>query len=157
MAQEHSLRKNQRGAALVIALLIMVAATVLAICLNFTSTTEVAISGNQRSYSEAFYDADGGLEFIKSHFLNNFSLFPSNVGDDRSMQNLGLGQEVFPVRIDINQTRIKLARSGSPPKGLGISAQYFKGNYYRVDSVVTDSGNVPQVQLEEEFALISPK
>ena len=148
---------SERGAVLVIALLVMIAATVIALCVNFTSTTEVAISGNQRLYNDAFYNADGGLDFIKSYFLDNFDLFPETVGQDQSMTDLGLSQAVFTVNIDPGQTRIKLARAGSPPKGMGISAQYFKGNYYRVDSVVTGRENNPQVRLEEEFALISPK
>ncbi|NIO04400.1 MAG: hypothetical protein GTN74_07215, partial [Proteobacteria bacterium] len=37
---------NQKGTALVIALLVMVTATVIAVAANFTATTEVAISGN---------------------------------------------------------------------------------------------------------------
>lgn len=147
---------NQRGAALVIALLVMVTATVVALAANFTSTTEVAISGNQRRYTTDFFIADGGLELVKSYFLDNFA-FPSTVGSQKNVGqdliNEGLNNAPFiSLGVDLTQTTVTKIFEGNPPKGRGISAQYFKGNYYRSRSVVPSS-----LVLEEEFCLISPK
>ncbi len=144
---------NQKGTALVIALLVMVTATVVAICANFTSTTELAISGNQRRYSTDFFMADGGLELIKSYFLDNFA-FPSNVGNTTTIDTLPAeGQEPFQnLGLSLSETQLTKVFEGNPPRGSGVSAQYFRGNYYRGRSEVPNS-----VSLEEEFCLISPK
>lgn len=159
---------NQKGAALVIALLVMITATVVAICANFTSNTDLAISGNQRRYCEDFFTADGGLELVKSFFLDNY-IFPVDVGDyrfidhpdggepdlanhpsgpfnDAPFDNLGLDQS------DKSQTVVRKVLEGNPPKGSGISAVYFRGNYYRARAVKSAS-----ITLEEEFCLVSPK
>ena len=152
--------RNQRGAALVIALLIMVTATVVALCANFTSTTEITISGNQRRYCESFFKADGGLELIKSYFLDNF-VFPVDVGDSTTAADLDSitgsqgpcsSADFVSLGLDTSQTEVRKVLEGNPPKGRGISAQYFKGNYYRAVSAAPSS-----TDLEEEFCLISPR
>jgi Tfp pilus assembly protein PilX len=147
---------NQKGTALVIALLVMVTATVVAICANFTSTTELAISGNQRRYNADFFRADGGLELVKSYFLDNFA-FPSTVGEEKNVgQDLvDEGHDNTPfvnLGLDLTETTVTKIFEGSPPRGKGISAQYFRGNYYRSRAVMPNS-----IDLEEEFCLISPK
>lgn len=151
---------NQRGTALVIALLVMVTATVVALCANFTSTTEITISGNQRRYCEGFFRADGGLELIKSYFLDNF-VFPVDVGDVTTADDLDsiVGSQgpcssvdFADLGLNTSETEVRKVLEGNPPKGRGISAQYFKGNYYRARSAVPSS-----VDLEEEFCLISPR
>jgi len=155
MSRRIAYLNSQKGAALVIALLIMVTATVVAICANFSSTIEIAISGNQRRYTADFFTADGGLELMKSYYLDNF-IFPSNVGDQVDVVQLdGMGYSSAPfvsLGIDINQSTVRKTREGNPPKGSGISAVHFRGNYYRARSV---GGN--SLQLEEELCLISPK
>ncbi|NIQ39098.1 MAG: hypothetical protein GTN81_10965 [Proteobacteria bacterium] len=156
MSHRFSRFTNQRGTALVIALLVMVTATVVAVAANFTATTEVAISGNQRLYTEDFFVADGGLELVKSYFLDNFC-FPSTVGSERNVSTdlaaLGLDNTPFVnLGLNVTNTKVRKILEGNPPKGKGISAQYFKGNYYRARSVTLNATN-----LEEEFCLISPK
>ncbi|MBW2058347.1 MAG: pilus assembly PilX N-terminal domain-containing protein [Deltaproteobacteria bacterium] len=148
--------RNERGTALVIALLVMITATVVALCANFTSTTELAISGNQRRYTTDFFKADGGLELIKSYFFDNF-IFPSNVGGQSNVGSdlTGAGYDNSPfvnLGLDTTQTTVTKVYEGNPPRGRGISATKFRGNYYRARSVMPNS-----VGLEEEFCLISPK
>jgi Tfp pilus assembly protein PilX len=53
---------NQRGSALVVALLMLVVLTLLGIAAITTSTTEVEISGNEKLSKMAFYGADAGTE-----------------------------------------------------------------------------------------------
>lgn len=147
---------NQKGTALVIALLVMVTATVVAICANFTSTTELAISGNQRRYTRDFFKADGGLELIKSYFFDNF-IFPSAVGGQsdvgQDLINGGYDNSPFVnLGLDTAETTVTEVFEGNPPRGRGISAKNFRGNYYRARSIMPSS-----VGLEEEFCLISPK
>jgi hypothetical protein len=147
---------NQRGTALVIALLVMVTATVIAIGASFTSTTEVAISGNQRQYTEAFFVADGGLELVKSYFLDNYTLFPESIGDQVRLEDVPdtspFSRLGYTLKLDLTESKVTKIREGNPPKGRGISSVHFKGNYYLGKTVASNS-----VDLEEEFCLISPR
>ncbi len=52
--------RNQRGNALVVALLMLVCLTLLGIAALMTSTVELQISGSDRLAKKAFYGADGG-------------------------------------------------------------------------------------------------
>lgn len=160
MSRRYIYLANQKGTALVIALLVMVTATVVAIAANFTSTTDLAISGNQRRYCTDFFTADGGLELVKSYFLDNFC-FPTNVGgyiyidhpDEPDLADLGYDDAPFEtLGIERSETIVTKVFEGNPPKGGGTSVQYFKGNYYRTRAVAPNS-----IELEEEFCLISPK
>ena len=58
---------SEKGAAFVIALLILVVVTVLGLAILITSTTEIKISGNVRAATEALYIAEGGMEAVKSN------------------------------------------------------------------------------------------
>lgn len=53
---------NQRGAALIVGLILLVVVTVLAIAGMNTATTELAIARNDQNYENAFQAAETGLE-----------------------------------------------------------------------------------------------
>jgi len=55
--------QSQQGAALVIAVLILLILTVLGIYAVTTSTLETKIAGNERFLKDAFYAADGGIDY----------------------------------------------------------------------------------------------
>jgi hypothetical protein len=55
-----SLVNNQRGSALIVALLMLVVLTLLGISSTTTSTVELQISGNDKVYKRCFFAADGG-------------------------------------------------------------------------------------------------
>lgn len=57
-----SILQNQHGSALVVALLMLVVLTLLGIAATTTSTIEVQLSGNEKMYKTAFYNADAGAE-----------------------------------------------------------------------------------------------
>jgi len=54
--------RNERGSALVVALLMLVVLTLIGISASTTATFELQISGNDKLYKMAFYQADGGTE-----------------------------------------------------------------------------------------------
>lgn len=54
--------RNERGSALVVALLMLVVLTLIGISASTTTTFELQISGNDKLYKMAFYQADGGTE-----------------------------------------------------------------------------------------------
>jgi len=68
---------NEKGAAFTVALLILVAITVLGLAILITTTTEIKIAGNVKAGTEALYIAEGGMELIKSNLKatagSNFS------------------------------------------------------------------------------------
>jgi len=55
-----SFLNNQRGSALIVALLMLVVLTLLGISSTTTSTVELQISGNDKLYKRSFFAADGG-------------------------------------------------------------------------------------------------
>lgn len=63
--------RNQRGSALVYALLMLVILTILGIAAVTTSTVEVQISGNDKVYKISFYGADGGTNMYSELLEQN--------------------------------------------------------------------------------------
>jgi len=64
------LLQSQSGAALVIALIILVVLTAIALSSSITSITEIKLSGNKRGNTDAFYTADGGVQATVANFAN---------------------------------------------------------------------------------------
>lgn len=75
------LSKDQSGVALVIALILMVALTLIGLASTFSSTYEVKLSGNKRGSTDAFYAADAGAQWAKkdvTNFVDHSIPLPSN-------------------------------------------------------------------------------
>ncbi len=54
--------KNEKGVALIIALIMLLVLTLLGLSAVSTTIHETKIAGNERVYNNAFYAADGGIE-----------------------------------------------------------------------------------------------
>ncbi|MBW2075601.1 MAG: pilus assembly PilX N-terminal domain-containing protein [Deltaproteobacteria bacterium] len=54
---------NERGMALVIALVLLCVLTIIGVAAINTSTVEILISGAEKETGEAFYAADGGIQY----------------------------------------------------------------------------------------------
>jgi Tfp pilus assembly protein PilX len=59
-------RSHEKGAALIIALIMLLILTLIGITALESSRQEVNIVGNQRVYNAAFYAAESGLEFFRT-------------------------------------------------------------------------------------------
>jgi len=73
--------QSQQGAALVIAVMILLILTVLGIYAVTTSVLETKIAGNERFLKDAFYAADGGIDYgrtVIALVLSNTSLPTGN-------------------------------------------------------------------------------
>jgi len=66
--------KNDEGFVLIVALVMLVLLTFLGIAALTTTTTEILISGSDRSYKQAFYNADAGISYAVEAGV---SMFPS--------------------------------------------------------------------------------
>ncbi len=64
--------KEESGAVLVIALVMMVVLTLIGIAASFTSIFEILISGHKRSSTNAFYAADSGVQVVVAN-IDNFN------------------------------------------------------------------------------------
>ena len=70
--KSHLVLRNESGAALVVALLMIVILSLIGIASSSNSTFEIKLSGNKRGSTNAFYTADAGLVSIQAD-LENFN------------------------------------------------------------------------------------
>ena len=71
MTKKINTLKNESGAVLVIALIMMVVMTLIGIAGSFTSIFEIIISGHKRGSTDAFYSADTGIQVVVAN-VDNF-------------------------------------------------------------------------------------
>jgi hypothetical protein len=145
---DHFILKNESGAALVVALLMIVILSLIGIASSSNSTFEIRLSGNKRGATDAFYTADAGVKAVMGN-TNNFAcndISPTGVPSE-IINNEGFGGKntgpVFTLPAGFvfgsaptviiyrtNQTRV--------PRGIGTSAIKFEFNNYIVDSTGVD-------------------
>ena len=124
---------NENGAALVIALLMMIMLTLVGLGSIFTSTFEVKLSGNKRATTNAFYAADSGIQVIMVN-IENFNL-PGKYVDNK--------YDPFTDPVNPNPTKaavviIHIPDQHGSPRGSGFSATHFEFIYYLIDSTGQD-------------------
>jgi len=145
--------KNQNGAALVVALIMMIVLTLIGLASTFTSTLEMKLSGNKRGSTDAFYAADSGLQATLAN-LNNFSYTGNS----------------YNVSLDPNPTnavvkvKLQLGADGTPredaPRGKGMSATHFEFSHHVVESAGQDQMETTLIRsnctLEEKVLRLMP-
>ena len=147
--------KNENGAALVIALLMMIMLTLVGLGSIFTSTFEVKLSGNKRATTNAFYAADSGIQVIIAS-IENFTI-PGKYVDNQ--------YDPFTDPANPNPTKASALithipdQSGSP-RGLGFSAAHFEFLYYMINAVGQDQIEFSPVKstctMEEKVLRLVP-
>ena len=83
---EHGVLKNEKGVALVLALIMMVILTIVGIISVSSSIFETKIAGNERLGSAAFYAAEGGVKVGISR-LPDIAPYSGAVGSDGSYRS----------------------------------------------------------------------
>ena len=63
-------RKSESGAALVIALIMMIVLTLIGLASTFTSTFEIILSGEKKRSTDAFYGADSSANILALRYVN---------------------------------------------------------------------------------------
>ena len=79
--------KNQKGVALVIALIMLIVLTLIGLSSIGTSIFETKISGHDRFASNAFYAAEGGLEVGISRIPDDLTAYSGNIGPDETYRS----------------------------------------------------------------------
>ncbi len=178
--------KDQSGAALVIALIMMIALTVIGLASVMSSNFELKLSGNTRGSINAFYAADGGSQAARNTDVHdNFGLEVSVSGDkftswkelsepDRNALPKHLqGQPIDMQRTAATQysysgvsfntapaTTIYHTTEHRKPRGGGTSA-LFDYEFYITDTTGVDQEgsswiNPSRARIVEKIALIVP-
>jgi len=81
MAKKNN-KRLERGAALIVSLLLLLVLTVLALSLINTSTFEIGISGNEKTRLEAFYAAEAGIQMALSQLPSMEPIPEARIGSD---------------------------------------------------------------------------
>lgn len=140
--------RDQSGAALVIALIIMIVLTVIALGASFTSIFEIKLSGNKRGMTNAFYTADGGVQAVLPVLANfnasSYTLIPNSGTLSQTLRNesidSGFSSPALRLPTGVNYapppsvTIYHTSKSGAP-RGLGFSATgNIEYQYYIINS-----------------------
>ena len=113
--------RQQRGAALVVGLMLLVVITVLAVSGMNTATTELAMARNDQNYENAFQAAETGLAqalSVGSYDTASASSFSGGVG--------ATGNESYTVDIAYENDTIVPDKAFSLGSGSGIRAYHFQ-------------------------------
>ncbi|MEM4245091.1 MAG: pilus assembly PilX N-terminal domain-containing protein [Candidatus Nanoarchaeia archaeon] len=146
---------NQSGAALVIALMIMVILTMITLASISTSIFELKLSGNKRGSTDAFYAADSGIQVTVNN-INNFNL--SGKYDSGTYDPFTDPENPNPTNAKVIITH-EADQKGSP-RGSGYSASSFDYEYFSINSTGQDQTEVGLVKstitLEEKIVRLVP-
>ena len=140
--------KNEKGSALILALLILVLLTLMGISATTTSTIEVQMAGSEKFYEMAFYAAESGWQRALNWLDDQYPGVTDNlVWDDvedkfiPATVNFEEAESAGITLADDNNTEyfVKVRFVGTAPvAGYGTSFRRFN---YRVNSVGVGPGN----------------
>jgi type IV pilus assembly protein PilX len=134
MKNAHSISLGrQRGAALVVGLLLLVVITVLAISGMNTATTELALARNDMAYENAFQAAETGLATALSQGAYE-------TATSQTLQQTPSSNENISTTIEFEDSSIVPDRAFSLGVGSGIAAYHFIATSEA--EFVRDPGNV---------------
>ena len=153
--------RNEKGMALVIALLVMVVLTLIGLGSVFTSSFELRLSGNKRGSTDAFYAADSGVQVSIAN-VNNFSLpgkFVDNKYDPFTVTD--------PSKPDYNPNPAKAQvvieyreDEHGAPRGMGMSAVQVGFEHYLIHSTGYDQSDLSPLKsrcdIDEKVLRIVP-
>jgi len=154
--KSNSILKNQSGAALVIAMVMMIVLTLIGLASIFTSTFEIKISGNKRGSTDAFYSADSGVQAVVAR-VENF--------DPNSYNPTTLQYNPFTDANNINPTSAQVTNTydttqQGPPRGYGFSALNFEFEHFTVSSTGRDQTDLNPIRststIQEKLVRLVP-
>jgi hypothetical protein len=123
---------DQKGAVLVIAIVMLLILSIIGIYAMGSSIIEVKISGQKKFYDAAFNDADGGVDYVRA--LNPFGGITSDNGPDNPVT-------FNSPNANFNfTTQVSYLGNSPPPVGSGTGQRAgFKAHYHRIESTGRDA------------------
>ena len=147
--------KDQKGAALVIALLMMITLTLIGLGSIFTSTFEMKLSGNKRGATDAFYAADSGIQVTMAN-INNFNIQEKFVDDKYNPFTDITNPNPTNARVQISH----VADQNGSPRGMGFSSTNFEFEHYMINSTGQDQTELAAIKsacvVEEKIIRLVP-
>jgi len=148
--------EDQTGAAIIIALIMMVVLTLIGIASTFTSTFEIKLSGNKRGATDAFYAADSGVNVITARTDNfnrtNYDPTTHKYNPFTDTQNVNVTNAQVNVNYDPD-------RKGAP-RGGGFTAINLEYDHFLIQSSGKDQVEISPIKsvctLEERVLRILP-
>lgn len=154
---------NQRGMALVLALVMLALMSLIGALALSTSSTEVGISGNYRSSQEAFFAAERAVEYAMTDetiytTIGTGSVDLSNGASTETTHETsiraGTSAKLREETGDVN--RVTYVSTGPLPPGSGSDPTYFQSRYYIV-TVTAEGPNNSSARIESQVARVVPK
>lgn len=169
---------NERGAALILVLIVLLLLSIMGVSILSTSTSELKISGLNRTVEETFYAADAAMEFGQTSGIIYGSLLPvagsiwPASGEGKLLDANGNPTGTASSDTNFNEMQVNgksvkvkvgFASTGPVPAGFGTesdsglgSGTGFKANFYVVE-VKGETSNTSTVELESTVARVVPK
>ena len=120
---------NQSGAALVIALIMMIVLTLIGLASSYTSIFEIKLSGNKRGTTDAFYAADSGVQIVMAN-IDNFDL-SAYVSQNKNLYSQDTDNP-NPTHAEIIIYHDTMNQGG--PRGFGMGTQQVDFAHFLVES-----------------------
>lgn len=158
---------RQRGAALAIAMILLVGITVVSVAALNSGTLELMMAGNQEAKMSSFQRSQDGVDATSS-ILGNFLVFgpigyknctpgfATKYGITCATNNV-----VFPDAYDSSDTEVLIERESPdlrcPPRGMATSCETFKVATFSVDSRFDKtSSRGGRTELVQGFLVLVP-
>lgn len=146
---------NERGVALVLALVLLFLMGLLGTILFNTSSTEVQISRNYVQRQGAFYAAERGVAYAQGD-NNIYTTIGSQIGQSVNVPLGAVNLSVGDTNVNQAKSTVTLVSSGNPPRGSGVDVTQFQANYFTIDIQGTGQGDSIE-NVEVYNAKIIPK
>ena len=168
-AKNHLPLRNQSGTALVIALVIMVVLTLIAVASTYTSLFEIKISGTRRAMTDCFYTAESGLQGAQGSIGNfdspgyvliaNTLSIPEDLRKDAIDSRMTAPSLSLPAGVNFiraPQVIIYHTTLTGSPRGTHLSAAgNYEFSYFIVDAVGCDQlDSLMRVNCEQRQKLV---
>lgn len=140
---------NERGMALVLALIVMFLMSLLGTMIITNSTSENQGARNFRTKQDSFYAAERAIEYAKTDVNIYSAVGFGSVNIPLTGVSLAAGTS------DAAGT-VEFLASGNPPRGSGIDATEFQANFYVITAAGTGPAN-SRTETETSVARIIPK
>ncbi|MBI1910933.1 MAG: pilus assembly PilX N-terminal domain-containing protein [Deltaproteobacteria bacterium] len=140
---------NEKGMALVIALIIMFIMSLLGTMLYTTSSSETKAARNYRTKQDAFYAAERAIEYAKTDSNIYATIGSGSVNIPLSGVSLSAGSSNASGTVEY-------LANGNPPRGSGLDATEFEANFYVISAAGTGPAN-SMTEMETNVARIVPK
>lgn len=142
---------NERGIALIVALVMLVIVGLLGTFALNTSSTELHIAGNYRNEQFAYYNAD----VLQAWGPNNTTVSSAVIPYANNNQ-----PKTFPVQTTSTGTTtvtVQFLCTGPPPPGMGVDPDVFSALHYLVTIVGKGLNGQSEFTVETEMILLGPK